>query len=380
MRVLALAALSASAISLVSCADGSTGLAPRAAGVSAAELAATSLPMSDVDISLGSIALPPGASAELVAHIYVNEAADPASCGAAQTALAVYGFAHTAATWGPLAEAMFAQPSSAICRIVAIDLPGHGASGLPVGERVPGEGNLLFGNLLLHDYASAVLGALDALAARGIRPGALIAHSQGGMVVQIAQDRLVAQGTSLRQRFGIQEVTLLAPTMPAGLGWAFADGGIAAALLSNFGAFTPERGVHFAIPDPIWPALFFSRASDGITVAEAPAGATVGALGYNAPEPLFSALQLVGGAHPAFPTRPAIQRGIFAGVMGTRLVLVAFENDQLVRPAEADALFSHLTADRNGHKFSVVTGPASVHDMFVSSPAELLAQVRPPLP
>lgn len=63
MRVLALAALSASAISLASCADGATGLAPRGGGAFATELAATSLPMADVDISLGSIALPPGASA-----------------------------------------------------------------------------------------------------------------------------------------------------------------------------------------------------------------------------------------------------------------------------------------------------------------------------
>lgn len=376
MRVLALAALSASAISLASCADGATGLAPRGGGAFATELAATSLPMADVDISLGSIALPPGASAEIRAHIYVNEAADPATCGPEKTALAVYGFAHTAATWGPLAEAMFAEPSSSICRIVAIDLPGHGASGLPVGERVAGAGNLLFGDLLLHDYASAVLGALDALGAQGIRPQALIAHSQGGMVVQIAQDRLVAQGSSLRQRFGIQEVTLLAPTMPAALPWAFADGPTAITLLSGLITGDATRGVYIAVPDHLWPVFFFSPTLT-VPVAAAPSATDVASLGYNAPEPLNSALQLVGAVPGG---RPAIARGIFAGVRGTRLVVVAFENDALVRPAEADALFSHLTADRNGHKFSVVTGPASVHDMFVSSPAELLAQIRPPLP
>ncbi len=372
MRVLALAALSASAISLVSCADGATSPGSRISGVTATELVATSLPMSDVDIPLGSIALRPGVTADIRAHVYVNEAADPASCGVEKTAMAVYGFAHTAATWGPLAEAMFASPSSSVCRLVAIDLPGHGASGLPGG-------GFPFGVLTLDDYATTMLGALDALAARGITPRSLIAHSQGGMVVQIAQDRLVSAGSSVRGRYGIQEVSLLAPTMPHTLGWAFADLGIAGGLLQAF--LVPADatlGQHIAIPDFVWPSLFFSRAGDGTLVAEAPDAATVAASGYNAPEPVLSALQLVGA--PPFASRPVIARGIFAGVRGTRLVVVAFENDQLVRPAEADALFSHLTADRNGHRFGVVTGPASVHDMFVSSPAELLAQIQPPLP
>jgi pimeloyl-ACP methyl ester carboxylesterase len=367
MHVLALATLATSAISLAACSGGDTPLDPGQPPILRTDVV---LPMSDGARSLGTVALRPGVTAEIQARIFVDETRTPDSCGADKTAVAVYGFAHTAATWGPLAEALFAAPSAAICRVVAIDLPGHGTSDLPSG--------MPFGTLLLHDYATAVLGALDALAAEGIQPRALLAHSQGGMVVQLAQGRLVAAGSSLRKAYGIQEVTLLAPTMPDGIPWAFADNGTAAGLLSGLITADAERGPYVAIPDFLWPVLFFSRL-DGTMVSTAPAAGDVGALGYNAPEPLFSALQLV-GALPNLPTRPAVARGIFAAVHGSQLEVVAFENDQLVRPAEADVLFSHLTADRNGHKFSVVTGSSSVHDMFVSAPAEMLAQVRPPLP
>ena len=367
MRALALAALAASAISSVSCTDGNGSLAPREPR---AALADGALPMADAALSFADVALRPGVAVDLHARVYVDEGRDPASCGADKTAVAVYGFAHTAATWAPLAEAMFDEPSSGICRVVAIDLPGHGGSGLP-------EGALAFGDLLLHDYATALLGALDALAAQGVQPRAVVAHSQGTMVVQLAQDRLVAAGSSLRKAYGVQEVALLAPTMPNGLPWAFADNGTAAGLLAGLITGDATRGLYVAIPDFLWPVLFFSDLG-GTTVAGAPTAADVASLGYGAYEPLASALQLVGA--PPFPGRPAVARGIFAGVQGTQLTVVAFEQDQLVRPAEADALFSHLTADRNGHKFSVVGGPRSVHDMFVSSPGELLAQVRPPLP
>ena len=366
MRLLALAALAAS-IPLVSCSDAATPLAPAGSTVSLSTAAA--LPATDGDIALPGIQLREGVFVNLSAHVYVNEAAVAAgACTAEKTALAVYGFAHTAKTWGPMAEAMFAEPSSSVCRVVALDLPGHGASGFTDPAVLP------FPFLLLDDYATSVLGALDALAARGIAPRSLIAHSQGTMVVQMAQQRLVSQGSNVRKRYGIQEVTLLAPTMPAALPWEFVRNGTAAFLIGNF--YKPELGI-VAVDDALWSWVFFSRFNGGATVAEAPAPATVTGLGYNAPEPAYSASQLVGLA--PF-TRPAIDRGIFAGVLGTRLVVVAFEEDQLIRPAEADALFSWLTADRNGHKFSVVTGPSSVHDMFLSAPAEILAQVRPPLP
>jgi pimeloyl-ACP methyl ester carboxylesterase len=367
MRVFALAALAASAIPLVACSDAPTSLAP---GGPRASLVESALPMADGALAFADVPLRPGVAVDLRATVFVDETRDPSSCGAEKTALAVYGFAHTAATWAPLAEAMFAESSSGICRVVALDLPGHGGSGLP-------EGALAFGDLLLHDYATAVLGALDALAAQGIAPRAVVAHSQGTMVVQIAQDRLVAAGSNLRKAYGVQEVALLAPTMPSGLGWAFADNGTAAGLLGGLITGDATRGLHVAIPDFLWPILFFSDLG-GTTIAGAPTAADVASLGYNGYEPLASALQLVGA--PPFPGRAAVARGVFAGVQGTQLTVVAFEQDQLVRPAEADALFSHLTADRNGHKFFVVTGPRSVHDMFVSDPAELLAQVRPPLP
>jgi len=327
--------------------------------------AADSRPSRDFSVSLAGVALRPGVTADLVARVYVDERGP--SCDARGTVMAVYGFAHTAATWGPLAEALFTPGPNPVCRVIALDLPGHGASGVP--DALP------FTFLTLGDYAGAVDGALTRLAAAGLPSRGIVAHSQGGMVVQMLQQQLVDGGSSLRGAHGIDAVVLMAPTMPDGESWAFVESGLAGQLLAAF--LAPDQS-RFAIPDAVWPILFFSRASDGALVPTAPSGADVTALGYNAPEPLLSALQLVGA--PPFPSRPVIGEGIFAPSRGTLLSVVAFDEDQIVRPAEASALYDRLAGPVPLRAFFTVTGPESVHDMFVSNPTAMFADVRVGLP
>jgi pimeloyl-ACP methyl ester carboxylesterase len=295
--------------------------------------------------------------------VYVDEKAR--SCDSRGTVLAVYGFAHTAATWGPLAEEIFDRPPAFVCRIIALDLPAHGASPAPTSPA-------LFGFLTLENYALAVLGALERLKAERLAPRAIIAHSQGAIVVQLAQQLLVGAGTSLRRAHNVDAVVLFAPTMPAALPWAFAENPATLQLLGGLLTFTPELGPHVRVPDALWPILFFSRL-DGSIVSTAPTAADVAALGYNAPEPQLSALQLLGVL--GF-TRPDIASGVFSWRKGTLLTVLAFEQDQIVRPEEARALHAHLTGSPFGLTYLTIGGTESVHDMFVSDPGALFAGIR----
>ena len=358
---LALAALTA-------CSDNAVPVGP-SPGAAEKRAPAAAVQATDFSLTLQDIALRPGVTADIHVRVFVDDEYPAARCNANKTAVALPGYAHTAATWQPFAEALFDDTPQKICRVVAVDLPGHGLSGLP-------EGGLLFSDLTLDDYATVLLAVLQALPQHGIEARALFAHSQGGMVVQIAQQRLVDEGSSLRRAFDIKDVVLLAPTMPAGLPWAFVDNGTAGVLLSQFAAFDPALGPHFRIPDPAWVFVFFSNLS-GQIVPGAPSPADVAALGYNAPEPLLSSLQLVGA--PPFQ-RPAIDAGIFASRYGSQLTVIAFEQDIIVRPEEAAALYAYLTGKRPAGKFAVVRGSQAVHDLYISDPAALLDGTRIVLP
>ena len=365
-----LLALSAATLSLAACSDADQ--APLAPASSAAPRAAVSGPTTDTDLTLEDIVLRPGVTVDLHARVLVDESRPASSCGPNQTAVALHGFAHTAATWNDFADAVFDGQPQTLCRIVALDLPGHGGSGLP-------EGGLPFYALTLDDYASALLGALAALPEHGLEAHALLAHSQGAMVVQIAQQRLLDQGSSLRQAADVRDVVLLAPTMPAALPWAFAENGTAGLLLSNFLVQSdPALGPHFVIPDALLSVVFFSNLS-GQVASGAPSGAEVAARGLSGPEPLLSALQLVGAA--PFTGRPAIDAGIFAGANGSQLTVLAFEQDQVNAAAEVSALFSYLVGnDNTGNRLVVVAGSEAVHSMYVSDPAGVVGAVRGALP
>ena len=368
-RVLSLAAPLAAA-ALAACADHALPVDPLS-GVRQKRAVASAPAATDFDLTLQDVALRPGVTVDIHLRVFVDEDYPAAKCNANKTAVAVPGYAHTAATWGPFAEALFADTPQKICRLVAIDFPGHGLSGLP-------EGGLSFSNLTLEDYATVVLAVLQALPQHGIEARVLFGHSQGGMVVQIAQQRLVDEGSSLREAFDVKDVVLLSPTMPAALPWAFVENGTAGQLLSNFFVpADPVLGPHFVIPDAAWLLVFFSNLS-GQIVSGAPSVADVAALGYNAPEPLVSSLELVGA--PPIGQRPAIDAGIFASRYGSQLTIIAFENDIIVRPEEAAALYAYLTGKHNGGKFAVVHGSEAVHDTYLSDPAALLNGTHVVLP
>lgn len=325
---------------------------------------AAQAPATDYDLTIEHVGLRPGVEVNLHVHVYVDE--DRPCVG--QTLVAVHGFAHTSTAWGRLAEAQFAGYAGevgVVCRVAAVDLPGRGGSSLPTG--------ILYGDLVLADFVSALSGALDGLDAAGLHPSVIVAHSQGGLLVQMLQQRLLDSGSSLLLRYQIHRVVLLASVGPAGVPWNFVDSGLAGAILGQLITFDPDLGLVASVPDSLFPFLFFTDLA-GNLASGAPTAAEVAAEGLNAPEPLLASLNLLGA--PPF-AREHIDPGIFAPGMGTRLSVVSLQDDLLIRPEENALLYQLLTGLEPDRDVVVVSGPEAVHDLQLSDPARLLMALPP---
>jgi len=320
---------------------------------------AAQVPATDYDLLIEQVTLRPGVTADVHVHVFVNEARPCVG----QTLFAVHGFAHTSAAWRPLAEALFAgapDDVGVVCRVAAVDLPGRGGSSLPSG--------LLYSDLVLADEVTALAGALDGLEAAGEHPTTIVAHSQGGLLTQMLQQRLLDAGSSLLLRYQVSRVTLFASVGPAGLPWNFIDSGVGLAILAQLIGFDPDLGLVASVPDAVFPYLFFTDLA-GNLASGAPTPAEVAADGLSAPEPLLASLNLVGA--PPF-SRETIAPGIFARENGTRLVVVGYQEDVLIRPEEVALLYQHLTGEEPGRDVVVITGPESVHDLQLTDPDRLL--------
>jgi pimeloyl-ACP methyl ester carboxylesterase len=316
----------------------------------------------DSDVSLPAIPLRPGITADV--HVKVYESTEPACDGHA--VLAVHGVTHNAASWEPLARQVLGQglAGQAVCRVIALDLPGHGGSGLPTGR-------VRFGNLRMSDYVNVLSAVLQRLPALGLAPDTVLGHSQGGLLVQLTQKALLARGGSLAQA-GIAHAVLLTSVGPREVPWEFVDSGAAVPVLARFIRINRTLGLHVAIPDAAWPSVFFADPTGAVVGAPAPEDVAR----YNAPEPAISSLQLVGLGFP----RPSVPAGVLAPERGTALTLIALENDSLIRPHEGTLLYEHLTGLPAGAAVIVASGPTSVHDMHLADPpalAALLAGARP---
>lgn len=319
----------------------------------------------DYDLLFKNVALRDGVKFDLHLKVYVNESA-PCVSGSREL-FAIHGYAHSAATWENFSDALFSSGYSFLpmCRVIAIDLPGHGQSSVPTGD--------LYSDLSLEDDVSAIIAALERLPSVGLRPQSIVGHSQGGLLVQMLQQRLIDQGTNLHRAFDISRATLLAPTPPAALPWNLVDSGEATALLQNFLVADPALGNIFLFPGAVFPGLFFTNFS-GEVAPGTPDIATLNS--YAAPEPLISSLELTG--LPPIPQRPQIEPNIFmeqgmrTALHGTALRVISFSNDGLVLSNEARQIYMYLTGDEDLRRYVDVKDEYAVHDMYISDPSALL--------
>ncbi|MGE5358090.1 MAG: alpha/beta hydrolase [Bacteroidales bacterium] len=307
------------------------------------------------DLMLRGIEIRPEVTLDLHAAVFVDESH---ACEG-NVALAIHGIMHTAATWERMVAALFDDNPAGrkICRVVALDMPGRGGSTVPA--------NLWFGVVTAEDYATAILGALDQLRALHIRPDTVFAHSAGGLLMQIAQQRLLDRGTDLRKAYGVKDVVLLASATPKQIPVYAIDSGLFAQTIISFAQVDRSAGT-LAIPDSAWAWLFFAPdlTNASLVVPGAPTPAEVTARHYKAAEPL--------GLLTGLTDRAVIDAGIFAPAHQTVLSVVAYEQDIIFRPDEERALYRYLTGDETDERFVVVPSYEAVHDTHISNPALLL--------
>jgi pimeloyl-ACP methyl ester carboxylesterase len=326
-------------------------------------------PADDYDLLVDQVELLPGVTSDIHVRVFVND--ERPRFG--KTVFAIAGWTHTAATWDQYAEALFIHPYRGVrtSRVVAINLPGHGLSTLPT--------NMPFGYLLLDDYVTAILGALDGLREHGIYPQEVIGHSQGGLLVQMLQERLVDSDSSLFDEYGILRAVLLGPEPPAGIDWQMiAPGGPGDQILETL--LVPEDpvlGPHFVTPAEVWQSLWFSN-PDYVVSPDAPTAEQIINRGYLAPAPLFGSMQLAGKeieGLPYFP-RPEVSPGIFGLQSGTLLHVVSYADDTVVLPSEVEEVFDHLICCSWWSRYTLVEAEGGVHDrvhdLHISNPAVII--------
>jgi len=320
------------------------------------------------DITLPDIAIRADVNADVNVHVTANtdESCRHSDTNMDGTFVVIHGITHTAATWGPFTEAVIKRSGKEkpVCNILAIDLPGHGKSGLP--------GNMLYGDLSFEDYVESVKGTLAKLTAIGYRVGNLIGFSHAGYMLQLVQQSLLDEGSSLRQAYGVRNTIFFASSLPTPLAWPFADSGAGADFITQFYRFDPVLGTNVDIPDDVWPSLWFVNAA-GKLVSGAPTPELVTAKGYNAAESAVIVSQLL--AVPPY-VRPSVRAGVYAKRYGTELMLVTYSNDIYISPEESKTLYLHLTEDPSYAGYLLIEDETAVHDFHMAQPAKLVRILR----
>lgn len=311
----------------------------------------------DHSLLLENVEVRSGVTADISVSVFVNERS-PLCLILGRSLLTLHGIGFTAASWEPMADAVFAEHRglATYCRMYAIDLPGHGASGLPEG--------MLFGDMTLTDLLTAYRNTWQRLTQMQVRPETVVGHSQGALLTQLLQDQLLTQGSSLRAKFGARDAVLLGASPPAAIPWSAASPELFA-LLSSFITFTPERGTFAEAPPEAWVGISYSNFAGephpDTPLADLPS--------YTSAESIPSVLQLFGFAPFS---RPEVRRGVFAGSNGTRLTMVGFSQDPFGLVSEQEALYQHLTNDRNLTRLGIVEDEFAVHNLHNAEPELIL--------
>jgi Alpha/beta hydrolase family len=305
-----------------------------------------------------SVQIRPNVTATIEAQVLVN----PNNPTGGRTVLFQHGLAHTGNTGKNLATKLFSTPatSAKISQIVLIDQPGHGNSTLPTG--------LLFGNLGQNDYANVLIESLDALQANGINVDALVGHSMGGLIINLAQNILVSQSTSLFTRFGITNAIFLSPSPNGNVPWISADLLVGTILAIPHIKTSTDKGTYVEVAALTWQLLFCTNLL-GLPVPGTPTISTINSAPYIAIEPYVAAAELLGiPGHPRLP----VTAGIFGSTYGTVTRLVTNSQDKFILPFESQANYRFLTGDTTDARFQTIPTLDSAHDMYLTNPQGLI--------
>jgi hypothetical protein len=285
-----------------------------------------------------------------------------------QTVLAVHGLMHNALVFQPLGDELLGHPDRQTSHFYAISLPAHGdvARGSTHGvSEIPGHRR--YGEVTLEDYAEALI----QVARRLGRIDTIVAHSQGGIVVQLAEAMLQASGSSFRSMTQTQtrRIVLVTSTIPREVAWEASDNGLLASILGSLDAvkMDPEKGPFLSISDSSWYGLFYSHpalATPTVPVAGGPdLAAAVPHLRVDAPT--AASLTSMGLGQP----RPSVPAGLFETFS---LLNIAFQDDAFVTPRDLDELGNHLKLGAGHILITSQPDAPAIHCGLYTRPASLV--------
>jgi len=296
---------------------------------------------------------------------------NPTSQRKTNTILVLNGTSQTSTNFKDLAESVLASDAN-VSRMILLDYPGHGNSGFPVGDTK-------FGDLNMDDYVNTLLGSLTTFSLSSgsdYKPNVILAHSLGAELTQMLQTKLVKEGTSLREKFGIRAAIFIASDIPGPLEWAAIDAGTADPLAEAFVREDRNLGSVFDLltlpggPES-WINFLYYVDRNQQTVVGAPTPDEALSRGFISLESASMAKQLVGfPSTPGGPRnpRPQIEPKIFVPKRGTLTAVVTLEQDILFFPEEHRSLYSFITGDESYKFFYSVAGPTTIHNVQTIEP------------
>ncbi len=325
--------------------------------VSSVSLAAPSHEDLSFDVSLRGTG-----SVSIHADVYNN----PNDVGV--TILAVHGYTERGSMWAPLTDAIFADNilGFAVKRVIAIDMPAHGGSGIP---SLPSP--TTYGDLLIEDNVSVVTQSIDVLCGLGKAPQVIMGHSMGGLEVQASQEALLAQNSSLADH-GVFGAILIDAVPARGTQWTQ--------------LFSPDV-TPFIVTDPVLGTIVSIPAADapfgggfttlaGTIPSDTPSSATFVANNWSSPEPITTTVELVGTSPPLW--RPFVRQNAFALNNGTVLTVISGSQDVLTPIVDQPALYTYLTGlpSTGLTLYRPVVADDAVHSVYISNPTEVVAALK----
>ena len=140
----------------------------------------------------------------------------------------VHGATFDADGWQHMCKYLLAKYPNNLYRCFAPSLTGMGGSAFPGANNdwANGESLVQLGGMHEIEFAGALDAALAGIKAReGLAVGEwiLAGYSNGGLAIQMLQNRLADQGTHLRAKYGIDKVVMMDSVLPHEVCWQFGD-------------------------------------------------------------------------------------------------------------------------------------------------------------
>lgn len=158
---------------------------------------------------------------------YMTTSYNSSSRSGRKDVVAVHGATFDGDGWQPMCKYLLKKYSTKLYRCYAPSLTGMGGSGYPGANGDTWWTNgVELGNMREIEFAGALEAALAGIKAKdGLAMGEwiLTGYSNGGMAIQMLQDRLRSQGTHLRAKYGIDKVVMMSSVLPHEVCWQYAD-------------------------------------------------------------------------------------------------------------------------------------------------------------